>query len=97
MSVTSCNNKYNIITKYEVVTQQHTYIYLIATSLVNQPYFSCAHISQSAHAHNEGAEKIRLAKPAGVLSALAEICQQITNSVIEFHGGNKAIPAGSHS
>ena len=35
-------------------------------SLVNQPYFSCVHISQSAHARDEGAGKIRLAKPARV-------------------------------
>ena len=26
---------------------------------VNQPYFSCAHISQSAHARDEGAGKIQ--------------------------------------
>ena len=38
----------------------------VSISLVNQPYFSCAHISQSAHAHDEGAGKIRLAKPARV-------------------------------
>ena len=47
----------------------------VYVSLVNQPYISCAHISQSAHAHDEGAGKIRLAKPARVLCALAEICQ----------------------
>ena len=35
-------------------------------SLVNQPYFSCAHISQNAHARDEWAGKIRLAKPARV-------------------------------
>ena len=45
---------------------------ILYTSLVNQPYFSCAHISQSAHARDEGAGKIRLAR---VLCALAEICQ----------------------
>ena len=38
----------------------------VECSLVNQPYFSCAHISRSVHARDEGAGKIRLAKPARV-------------------------------
>ena len=33
------------------------------SSLVNQPYFSCAHISQSAHARDEWAGKIRCQGP----------------------------------